>query len=167
MIVAENKLLQDTKGDQDGFSLIEAMIASIVLTVGLLALAGMQSIALIRNIDAHETSRVTSLAADMIERIEFNRKNASAYNNINTKNSGTRPPTTQPMARGDYTQWAALLTASGLQNVQGLVTVASSGPTVLNSSLVTVQIIWTSLGKGETSVQLSHSMFVSTVITPE
>src|SRR5439155_17528626 len=84
---------------QSGFTLIEGMIAAIVLAVGLLAVAGMQGISLGRNVDANELGRVTNLAADMVERIQFNRRNATAYNNIDTLNAATQPPTTQPMAR--------------------------------------------------------------------
>lgn len=152
---------------QSGFTLIEGMIAAIVLAVGLLAVAGMQGISLSRNVDANEISRVTNVAADMVERIQFNRKNATAYNNIDTLNAATQPPTTQPMARGDYTQWQALLNASGLTGVQGLVTVAATGPANLNQSQVTVRINWTGSVKSETSVRRSKTVVLTTIIAPE
>lgn len=152
---------------QSGFTLIEGMIAAIVLAVGLLAVAGMQGISLGRNVDANEISRVTNVAADMVERIQFNRRNATAYNNIDTLNAATQPPTTQPMARGDYTQWQALLNASGLTGVQGLVTVAATGPANLNQSQVTVRINWTGSVKSETSVRRNKTVVLTTIIAPE
>jgi len=158
-----------TGSDQRGFSLLEAMIAAVVLAVGLLAIAGMQGISLGRNVDANEISRVTSLAADMVERIQFNRKNVTAYNNIDTLNAATQPPTTQPMARGDYTQWTALLNASGLSSVQGRVTVTAMGPTTppLNQSLVAVQITWSGSVRSDVSVMRPKTLAFSTVVAPE
>lgn len=154
---------------QSGFTLIEGMIAAIVLAVGLLAVAGMQGISLGRTVDANELGRVTNLASDIVERIQFNRRNATIYNNIDTLNAATQPPTTQPMARGDYTQWQALLAASGLTGVQGLVTVTATGPTnpPLNQNLVTVRINWLGSVKSETIVRRNKSVVLSTIIAPE
>ena len=39
--------------DQAGFTLLEGMFAALVLAIGLLALAGMQGIALTKNVDAN------------------------------------------------------------------------------------------------------------------
>ena len=154
--------------NQAGFTLIEGMIAAIVLAVGLLAAAGMQGISLSRTVDANELSRVTNLASDMAERIQFNRRNATAYSNIDTLNAGTQPPATQPMARGDYTQWQALLNASGLTGAQGLVTVVNPfGPAALNQSQVTVRINWLGSVKSETSVRRNKSVALTTIIAPE
>lgn len=127
---------------QDGFSLIEVMVAMVVLAIGLLAIAAMQDVALSRNVDANELSLVTNLAADMMERIRYNGRNVTAYNGIDTLNAATQPPATQPMARGDYTQWQARLAASRLRGPQGLVTVAATGPANLSQSQVQVQVVW-------------------------
>ena len=154
---------------ESGFTLLEGMFAAIVLAVGLLAVAGMQGISLGRNVDASEMRRVTNLAADMVERIQFSRRNATAYNNVDTLNATTQPPTTQPMARGDYTQWQALLNTSALTGVQGRVTVTATGPTnpSLNQSLVTVRINWTGSVKGEASVRRNKTVALTTIIAPE
>ncbi|TAJ23405.1 MAG: type IV pilus modification protein PilV [Nitrospirae bacterium] len=156
-----------TPVSQGGFTLIEVMLAMLLLTVGLLAIAGMVEMSLGRNVDANEISLATNLASDVIERIQFNRQNVTAYNGalnsgIDTLNSATRPPATQPMARGDYDQWSARLAASGLRNVRGVVTVSATGPTVpsLNQSQVTVQVNWSSTIRTRTLV-------VSTVVAPE
>ena len=126
-----------------GFSLIEAMIALAILSFGLLAVAGMQSFALTGNVDASELTVVSNVAADMMERIRFNWRNASAYDGINTK-TGTQPAANQTAARGDYTQWLTRLTATNLSNIQGAVTVVASGPVGLQQNLVTITVSWTS-----------------------
>jgi type IV pilus assembly protein PilV len=158
-----------TRAGQDGFTLIEGMIAGVVLAVGMLALASMQSMSLGRNVDAHEVTRVTNLAADMLERIQFNRARAAAYNAIDTLNAATQPPATQPMARGDYTQWQTLLNTSGLTGVQGLITVTATGPTTppLNQSQVAVTITWLGSVKSETSVRRNKTMTLITIVAPE
>lgn len=158
-----------TRSAQSGFTLIEGMIAAVVLGAGLLALSGMQAISFGRNVDANELTRVTNLAADMLERIQFNRRNVLAYNNIDTLNAATQPPTSQPMARGDYVQWQALLNSSGLAGVQGRVTVAAIGPTTppLNQNSVTVTITWSGSVRGETSVMRNKAVTLTTVVAPE
>ena len=150
--------LQDR--NQGGFSLLEAMVALILLTIGLLGLAAMQSLALSGNVNANELSLATNLSSDMLERIRYNDQNVTAYNGIDTQVDSTKPPTTQAMARGDYTQWSARLGNTGLSDVQGLVTVAAQGPTQLNQQLVTVRVNWA--GR-----IVTHSVVLSTTIVPQ
>jgi type IV pilus assembly protein PilV len=158
---------------QDGFTLIEGMLAGVVLAVGMLALAAMQSMSLGRNVDANEVTRVTNMAADMLERIQFNRARAAAYNNIDTWNGlappFALPPATQPMARGDYNQWLNMLNNSGLTNVRGLVTVTATGPITppLNQMQVAVTINWLGSVKSETSVRRNKTMTLITIVAPE
>ncbi len=56
-----------------GFSLIEVMVTSFVLAVGLLGLAGMQSTAIKSNIEIQQRSLANTLLADMAERMQLNR----------------------------------------------------------------------------------------------
>jgi type IV pilus modification protein PilV len=57
---------------ENGFTLIELMVAIVFLTAGLLGIAAMQDIALSRNVDARRLTLATNLATEMIERIRFN-----------------------------------------------------------------------------------------------
>jgi type IV pilus assembly protein PilV len=148
---------------EGGFTLIEVMLALMILGVGLLGIAGMQEMALGRNIDANELGVITNLAADMVERIRFNGRNVTAYNGIDTLNVATRPPNAQLMAQGDYDQWSTRLTASGLRNVRGQVTVTAVGPqgdTGLNQNQVTVQVTWTLMIR-------NRALNLTTIIAPE
>ena len=156
---------------QAGFTLIEGMIAAAILAVGLLALAGMQGIALSKNVDASELAQVTILNADIMERIKFNRGRALAYNNIDTGNAVTQPLGTQPMARGDYAQWQAVLNNSRMANVRGLVLVTrldpdpTLNPITLNQFLVQVRINWTATGTG--GVARNRTVMFASVLAPE
>lgn len=145
---------------EGGFTLIEGMIALVVLSIGLLAASGMQAVALSRNVDANQMSLVTNLAAEMVERIRYNRVNALAYNGIDTATSATRPPSTQRMAQGDYDQWSARLTASGLSGIRGQVTVTTLAPTALNQNQVAVRVNW--IGG-----VLNHAVVMTTVVVTE
>ena len=93
---------------QSGFTLIEGMVAAAILSVGVLGVAAMQGIALTRNVDSTELTRATNLAAEMIERIQYNRKNIAQYA-IDTSNAIPCPQNavTQTMAKGDCDQWVA------------------------------------------------------------
>lgn len=156
---------------QAGFTLIEGMIASVILTVGLLALAGMQGVALSKNVDANELAQATTLNAALMERIKFNRGRALAYHNIDTGNAATQPPVAEPMARGDYTQWQTLLTNSKMGNARGLVAVVrldgnpAVTPTTLNQFLVTVRINWNATGAG--GIARNRTLMFAAVLAPE
>jgi type IV pilus assembly protein PilV len=145
---------------QAGFTLIDGVVALGILGVGILMAAGMQDFAMSRAREAHEQTISTGLAAEIMERMTYNRANLAAYNGIDTVNPSTRPATTQPAARGDYDQWAARLAETGLAGARGTVNVISTGPAILNQSLVTVAINWGGAFR-------PHSIRVSTQLGPD
>jgi type IV pilus assembly protein PilV len=160
--------------NQTGFTLVEGMIAGAILSIGVLALAGMEGIALTRNVDSTELTRATSLAAEMIERIQYNRKNIAQYA-IDTSNATPCPQSavTQAMAKGDCDQWIALLSnpqASGLVNVRGVITVpvapVGTLATLLNQYPVTVTVSWTG-ASGDTKVARPKQVVLTTIVSPE
>ena len=134
--------MQTALASRSGFSLIEGMVAAGILAVGLLALAGMQTIAMNRNVDANDLTVAANLAGAMMERIQFNRMraatNASPYNGINTQVAGTQPnAANEPQASGDFVQWTAALAASGLTNAFGTIVVT---PIITNPPLNQFQV---------------------------
>lgn len=168
-----------------GFSLLEGMIATAILSVGVLAIGSMQGITLRRNVDATELSQAVNLASEMLERIQYNRQNVLAYNGIDTTLACAQNPVTQPMAWGDCTQWRELLgalnnpnnsrspqksgvsQASWLKGVTGTVAVT---PTVtippLNQSVVTVTVTWSGLSMGN-AVGTPRRVVLNATIAPE
>jgi len=130
---------------QRGFSMLEVLIALMVLTVGLLGLAAMQEFAIIRSVDANELSIATNLAVEIIDRIQYNPKNVLSYNGINVSSTNNTCPATPVMANGDCTQWRARMLATKLPSPNGTVSVTTTGPASLNQWLVTVQIRWAGL----------------------
>ena len=61
-----------TKKQQTGFTLLEVLIALLVLSVGLLGLAGLQTRGLATGHNAYLRSQAVLLARDMAERIRVN-----------------------------------------------------------------------------------------------
>lgn len=161
-----------TRGrNEGGFSLIEGMVASVILAIGVLALSTMQMFSLGRNVDANEMTRVTNFAADMMERIQSNRRNVTAYNGIDTSVACTIDSAAQPTARGDCDQWSALLTgsfASGLGGLRGQVAVMPTGPTnpSLNMSSVVVTVTWSGAA-GVGRIARQRQVVATTVVAPE
>ena len=57
-----------------GFSLVEVMVAVLVLAIGLLGIAGLQSAALANNLIAYQYTQAATLAQALIERMRANRQ---------------------------------------------------------------------------------------------
>jgi type IV pilus assembly protein PilV len=157
--------------DEQGFTLLEGMLAAVLLGTGLLAMSAMQGIALVKNVDANELTRITTLASDMMERIQFNRRNAFSYNAINTQspsNCNAISATAQPQARGDCLLWDSLVDGTQLQNVQGTVTVSDViAPIVLSQRNVTVTITWMGSLASDSTVKRARSLTIQRVVAPE
>jgi type IV pilus assembly protein PilV len=157
----------DHSWSEAGFTILESMMAAVVLGIGLIALAGMQGIALSRNVDANELTLASNLAADMVERIQYNRRNATAYDGIDTSQPITPQAAANTMASGDYTQWKARLGSARLAAVKGRVSVTPivMSPS-LNQSTVTVQVNWTG-NTGSAATARTRTLTLNAVVAPE
>lgn len=116
---------------QRGFTLVEVLIAVLVLSIGLLGLAGLQVSALQNNQSAFMRSQATALAYDLADRMrsnmsaviagEYDPANAAIDANC-TSTSGCSP---QAMAYHDLAEWNASL-ATYLAMGQGHVCIDST-----------------------------------------
>ncbi len=159
-------------GGERGFTLLEGMLAAVILGIGLLGMAAMQGAALVRNVDANELTRVTTLASDMLERIQFNRRNVAQYNGINTisaTNCAAINATAQPQARGDCLLWDSLVDNTNLENIQGRVDVDVNPipPAVLGQRRVAVTMTWMGSMKSDSSVKRSRTIIFNRVVSSE
>ncbi len=165
-----------------GFTLVEAMVSATILSIGILAMAAMQTMAASKNVDATELSIATNFTSDMMERIQNNRRWAWTYNGIATTGPGNcaavpAPAPAPPFpaqtpaipairaVQGDCTQWRTLLVGSTLNNIQGTVQVVPFGLVNANTSStqVTVQIQWNDRGQG----QRLRTITFQSVVVPE
>lgn len=94
-----------------GFTLIEALIALVVLSIGLLGLANLQAIGLRQNNTAYQRSQATLQAYDMADRMRANLTAVSGgyYNNptgsTHPECSSAAGCTTAQMAEQDFYEW--------------------------------------------------------------
>ncbi len=77
---------------QRGTTLLEVLVTIVILTIGLLGLAGLQGQTLVAELESFQRAQAVLLMNDMIERISANRNVAASY--VNTTPLGTgNPPT--------------------------------------------------------------------------
>jgi len=65
---------------QQGVSLLEVLISIVVLSVGLLGYAGLQTLSMKNNTSAFQRSQATILTYDIVDRMRANRPNLANYN---------------------------------------------------------------------------------------
>ncbi len=87
---------------QRGISLLESLIALLVLSIGLLGVLGLQTQSLVHNRAAYFETQATNMAQDMLDRIRANREQAADYAlTLGGEVDGSGLPAT------DQTEWVA------------------------------------------------------------
>lgn len=153
----EVKAMASRVRQEQGFTLIEAMMSVVILAIGLIGLAGMTTVSFTRNADSSDVTIATNLAAEMVERMQFNRRNlVNGYGGIVLTAANPalclQNPLTQPVALGDCLQWQARLFASGLRGVNGRVAVVAVGPVGLNQNTIAVTVTWNVGGVNQSTI---------------
>ena len=124
-----------------GFSLIEVLVALVVLSVGLLGLAALQSTATQFNASAYVRSQATLLAYDMADRIRANRQ-AGLTGAYNSPYPGALPTCNAAVAgtvvQQDLAAWRSAL-ACALPNGNGEVDFAGDAT---NGGVLTIRVRW-------------------------
>lgn len=101
---------------QRGSTLIEVLIALLVLSFGMMGMAGVQSVSLRGNQAAYFRTQATSLSMDIVERMRANLTGvgAGAYNNVAGSATAscftTAGCTSTQMADQDINDWLAQVT---------------------------------------------------------
>lgn len=90
-----------------GFTLIEVLVALIVLSIGLLGIAGLQASSMRSNYSAYLRSQAAVMAYDIMDRMRANRAavNAESYDIIFTKKSDL--PTGTNQYEQDLLEWGS------------------------------------------------------------
>ena len=76
---------------QRGFSLVEVLVAMLVLAIGLLGLAALQTQGVRFNHDAYVRSNATALAYDIVDKLRLNRDNVTTYTTANFPDRNAEP----------------------------------------------------------------------------
>ena len=137
-----------------GFTLIEVLIAMLVLAVGLLGLAGLQATSLSNSQSAYNRSQATQLADDLADRMRANIPGVATYT------TGSPAPiancltptgcTPTQMAQNDLYEWNLVITTA-LPSGAGTIAVAAG--------VFTITISWTD--KNNNGVPVSTSFQTS------
>lgn len=147
---------------QRGVTLIESLVALVVLSIGMLGIAALYVESLRAGRSALRRTQAVALASDMADRIRANPTAGAAYSKAATT-KGTLNPKCNPggsggctpaeMAANDIAIWHALVDDEddspgagqiGLPGGAATITVAGANP-----STYTIQIQWTESGQVE------------------
>lgn len=146
---------------QKGVTLIEVLVAVLVLSIGLLGVASLQMYGLRYNQSAYLRSQAAILAYDIVDRMRANSNGVSAgyYDSINTASLPSDPNcittgcTNQQLASHDIREWGGYFSSSVPMLPSASGTVAKSGSTYV------VTITWTELEKSGTVNQSLNYRF--------
>jgi type IV pilus assembly protein PilV len=136
--------MRDVAMNQKGFSLIELVIATSILAVGLLALAEMQITSIKGNALSSTTTDATTVAQDRLEQL------------IGQTYSSLATDTNTDLAAGDHP--AGTQTIGGTQAVQGITytitwSITDDSP-ITNTKTIDLDVTWTENNQSRTvSVQ--------------
>jgi type IV pilus assembly protein PilV len=103
---------------QMGTTLMEVLVSLLVLSFGMLGMAGVQSVSLRNNQSAYYRTQATTLTADMIERMRANKTGVANANYDDVAGGATAACftvagcTAAQMAAQDVLDWTALVVAA-------------------------------------------------------
>jgi prepilin-type N-terminal cleavage/methylation domain-containing protein len=147
-----------------GFTIVEMLIASTILVVALLGIAGVLPVANLTLHQSGQISKAVSLAQEMIEMIKNDSfADLTLYNNVDTRTTGTYPvdDAVTPGAVGNFvggtnvTKWkddinVFLVTGAGITNGYGTIVVTNVATDASAAAIlrkVTVRVHWTEQGR--------------------
>ena len=126
-----------------GFTLVEAMVALIVLSVGLLGIAALYVETLRANRTSLFRTQAVNMATDIADRMRSNRVPAGAYACGSPCDPGTGG---NAIAIADLTDWTDQIAA---QLPGGAAAVAYTAPTATTPAVYVVDVSWTELGQDD------------------
>lgn len=141
--------------NQQGFTLLEVLISVLILSIGLLGIAGLQLTALSNNTSAYNRSIATTLAYDMADRMRANK--VAANNNAYNRAAGAAPTgaasciantcTEAALAAFDLDEWVCQLGAYNANDAcaaLGLQGELPGGDATItrNGDIFTITIMW-------------------------
>ena len=145
-----------SKGVQQGMTLIEVLVALLILTVGLLGAAAVQINALKYTDSSRMTSQASFIAYDMMDRIRAN----SGANYTITPPTSANPGNARDQDLFDFT--------TSIVNFGGP---TATGSITLNQRVYTITITWSdaraaNMANAQRSFVLSSRAAVDPVVTP-
>jgi type IV pilus assembly protein PilV len=151
--MASNRMRRTRRESHAGFGLIEALVALVVISVGMIGIAALYGQGLRASGTAFYRTIAINLASDMAERIRVNRRGNSDYGGGaelgDCDPGGDTDCTTAAMAAHDLFVWQAAVTAQ-LPTGTGVVRYTSTTPPTY-----TIRVTWEEVGVGALTHQLA------------
>jgi type IV pilus assembly protein PilV len=170
---------------QSGFTLLEILVAIVVLSIGLLGLASLQAVGLRTNQSAYLRSQATLLAEDMADRMRANNVAVQANNynlpvaNLSANCRSAAGCSANEMAQNDYAEWIATL-ARVFPNGEGVVCIDSTpndgdgagdpacdgNAVIANNPVYSVKIWWEDYDREQDTGTRRQRFVMSVQLTP-
>jgi len=136
-----------------GFTMIEVLVTIIILTIGLLGLAGLQARLQVAEIEAYQRAQAILVLQDMVARINANRKNVTAYVTASPLGEGNAVQSCagKTGADLDLCEWGNMLLGatetSGTQSVGAMIGARGcvSNPVATMPRQMNVAVVWQGL----------------------
>ena len=134
------------RANQRGLTLIESMVALLVISIGLLGIAALQITAMNQNTSSLNHSQAVWIAYNMSDRIRANLPEFANYDGIDTStgpgggNCETASCDTNAMMDADAAEWTQLI--QGLPSGRGTITANADG--------LLITVMWDDDGTGAT-----------------
>ncbi|MBI3772294.1 MAG: type IV pilus modification protein PilV [Gammaproteobacteria bacterium] len=140
---------------QRGLTILEILIALVILAVGLLGVAGLQASALRNNHSAYLKSQATTMVMDMADRIRANPRGATLYAGYDSANAKPEDPgclnkgcSSSQLSQYDLYEWHQQLT-----NLKQPLLPGGRGIITLNGDTYSVVILWQEAWDSSTHAQ--------------
>lgn len=140
-----------------GFTLLEVLIALVVLSIGLLGIAALQGVGLRSSQGAYLTSQATLLAYDMADRIRANPQPVDVYD-FNTTGVDCAALRTAPLVAADLDEWACAVQRL-LPN--GSATIVDSRDAVTGLFTYVINIQWQDLQSDADTGPWSYQLVIN------
>lgn len=162
---------------QIGSTLIEVLVTIVILSIGLLGLAGLQGQILFSELESYQRAQAVLLMNDMVDRITTNRAAAATYVTASTIGTGdTQPADCSAQAIGvvrDICEWSNELKGAaevkagskigGMEGARGCITqVTAANPAagVCQPGVYLVTVVWQGTNKTNApSVSCGQNLF--------
>ncbi len=108
----KTQIIQNRSGPQRGTTMIEVLIAIVILAFGLLGLIGLQGKVQVGEVESYQRAQAVVLLNDMVDRINANRGTADTYVSASVFGTGLVDASPCPTAVGaarDQCEWSVAL----------------------------------------------------------
>jgi type IV pilus assembly protein PilV len=141
------KKLVRKHGRMSGISMVEALVALVIISVGMLGIAGLYLTSLQAGRSAALRVQAINLASDMADRVRANKRGRSFYQATATdkgesKDCKTKTCTTEDIAKNDIYIWKRAISEALPANANGQLTFTESG----EPDVVEVKVVWREAG---------------------